>query len=104
MVDRWLVAYAVSLVKPCNGSAMARTGYPSRRSRSMTGFQLEESAHAPWTRTMVGFGAPVGPTVADAVTGAVEASRASAGAPAAAGRGGRGRGGGPRAGGGGMPG
>src|SRR3569833_1329563 len=84
MVDRWLVAYAVSLVKPCNGSAMARTGYPSRRSRSMTGFQLEESAHAPWTRTMVGFGAPDGPTVAEAVTGAVEASRARAVTPATA--------------------
>src|SRR4051812_50216082 len=63
---------------------MARTGYPSRRSRSMTGFQLEESAHAPWTRTMVGFGAPDEPPVAEAVTGAVVASRARAVTPATA--------------------
>src|SRR5690606_9041025 len=50
------------------GFARAWTGYPSLRSRSITGDQLDESAHAPWTRTTVGFGCGVGgPPTAEAV-------------------------------------
>src|SRR3954463_16744211 len=45
---------AASAATPRSGLAAAITGRSARRSASMTPFQLEDSAKAPWTRTMVG--------------------------------------------------
>lgn len=50
-----------------SGSAGAITWYPSPRSRSITPFQLDASAKAPCSSTIVGFGPPTWESVADAV-------------------------------------
>src|SRR5205807_4990146 len=57
MVDRKSLTSSASLVRPRRGLSMARTTYPSRCRLSTSPFQLEASAHAPCTSTMVGLGA-----------------------------------------------
>src|SRR5271165_5943615 len=55
MVARNEETSSESLVKPRSGLAMARTTYPSPCRRSTSPFQLDASAQAPCTNTMVGF-------------------------------------------------
>src|SRR5262245_31557791 len=55
MVRRKYARSAASPVRPRSGLAKDRTVYPSRRRSAISPFQLEVSAQAPCTRTMVGF-------------------------------------------------
>src|SRR6476646_8976606 len=48
--------YGASIETPRNRLVGARTVKSSRCRGDMTAFQLEASAHAPWTRTIVGLG------------------------------------------------
>src|SRR5688500_2242835 len=50
----WSLTQAASAATPRSGLATASTGWPASSRRSMTGSQLEDSANAPWTSTMVG--------------------------------------------------
>src|SRR4051812_34573491 len=50
----WSLTQAASVASPRSGLATATTGCPASSSRSTTWSQLEESAKAPWTSTMVG--------------------------------------------------
>lgn len=76
--------YAASPASPRNGLAGAITGYPSCRSRSITPFQLEESAKAPCTSTTVGFGWDGPCSALAALAEPVAAVRVSAATPATA--------------------
>jgi hypothetical protein len=59
-----LLTAAVSLARPRSGFATATTGYPADRRAATSASQLEESANAPWTRTIVGAFRGAGLTVA----------------------------------------
>jgi hypothetical protein len=66
-VVRWAsndATYAASAATPRSRFGGARTVKSWLCSPAATAFQLDASAHAPWTRTIVGFGSlpPVGPS------------------------------------------
>src|SRR5437763_978699 len=60
MLATTLDRYSASPASDRRGLAGAITGKPARWSRSTTPFHPDESAQAPWTSTMVGFGVGVG--------------------------------------------
>src|SRR5918993_1146281 len=59
MLSRTLRRYSASLARPRSGFATAITRWPASRRALIEPFQLEESAYAPWTRTMVCFTDPL---------------------------------------------